>query len=118
MYGHVVVVLLLGLHTIYICTCVCVCVCLCVCVVFLGLHPRHMKVARLGIEPELQLPTYATATATWDPNCICNVYHSSRQHWILYPEQGQGLKLRPHGCYSDLFPLSQDGNPQIYIFFK
>ena len=29
---------------------------------FLGLHSRHMEVPRLGIESELQLLTYATAT--------------------------------------------------------
>ena len=30
---------------------------------FLGLHLRHMEVPRLGIEWELQLPAYTTATA-------------------------------------------------------
>ena len=24
--------------------------------------------------------------ATWDLSCICNLYHSSRQHWILNPQ--------------------------------
>ena len=36
-------------------------------VCFLGPYPWHMEVARLGVESELQLPAYATATATWDP---------------------------------------------------
>ena len=42
--------------------------------VFLGPHPWHMEVSRLGVELELQLPTYTTATATaaWDPSYICN----------------------------------------------
>ena len=35
---------------------------------FLGLHPRHMKVPRLGVQSELQLPVYTTATATPDPS--------------------------------------------------
>ena len=26
-----------------------------------------------------------TTTATPDPSCVCNPYHSSRQHWILNP---------------------------------
>ena len=30
---------------------------------FLWQHLRHMKVARLGVEAELQLPVYTTATA-------------------------------------------------------
>ena len=31
---------------------------------FLGLHPWHIEVLRLGVELQLQLPTYATATAS------------------------------------------------------
>ena len=38
-----------------------------VCVVFLGPHPEHMKVPRLGIESELQLLAYTTAIAMLDP---------------------------------------------------
>ena len=33
----------------------CVCVCVCVCVLFLGLHPRHKEVPRLGVELESEL---------------------------------------------------------------
>ena len=40
----------------------------------LGLHLQHMEVPRLGVESELQLLTYATATAMWDPSCICNLH--------------------------------------------
>ena len=52
---------------------------------FLGLRLRHMEVPRLGVELELQLPAYATATATQDPSCVCNPHHSSQQCWILNP---------------------------------
>ena len=38
--------------------------------VFLGPHLRHMEVPRLGVEAELQLPAYTTATATPDPSHI------------------------------------------------
>ena len=34
--------------------------------VFLGLHPRHMEVPRLGVKLEPQLLAYATAVATPD----------------------------------------------------
>ena len=34
---------------------------------FLGPHSQHMEVPRLGVELELQLPAYTTATATLDP---------------------------------------------------
>ena len=36
-------------------------------------------------ELELQLPAYATATATPDLGHVCNLHHSSQQHWILNP---------------------------------
>ena len=49
--------------------------------VFLGPHPWHMGGSRLGVELELQLPAYTTATATPDPS----LHHSSQQHWILDP---------------------------------
>jgi len=35
-------------------------------VVFLGPHPRHMEVPRVGVESELQPLAYITATAMWD----------------------------------------------------
>ena len=38
--------------------------------VFLGPHPQHTEVPRLGVESELQLPAYPTATATWDPSHV------------------------------------------------
>ena len=50
---------------------------------FLGLHPRHMEVPRLGVPSELQLPDYTTATATWDLSLVCDVHHSSQQRQIL-----------------------------------
>ena len=53
--------------------------------VFLGLHLQHMEVPRLGVELELQPPAYATATAIPDLNFICDLHHSSWQHWIPKP---------------------------------
>ena len=53
--------------------------------VFLGPHPRHMEVPRLGVESELQLLAYATATAAPDLSCVCDLHHSSWQRWILNP---------------------------------
>ena len=35
-----------------------------VCICFLGLYLGHMEVPRLGVDSELQLPTYTTATGT------------------------------------------------------
>ena len=44
-----------------------------------------MEAPRLGVESELQLLAYATATATRDLSRVCNLHHSSWQHQILYP---------------------------------
>ena len=39
---------------------------------------RLMEIPRLGVEQELQLPVYATATATQDLSHVCDLHHSSR----------------------------------------
>ena len=64
--------LLPHIHYIYVC-------------VFLGLHPRHVEVPRLAVELELQPPTTAIATATWDLSHVCDLHHSSQQRRILHP---------------------------------
>ena len=46
---------------------------------FLGPHLRHMEVPRLGVKSDLQLPAYATATATQDWSCVYNLHHRSGQ---------------------------------------
>ena len=52
---------------------------------FLGPNLWHMEVPRLGVQSELQLPAYTTATATQDPSRVCDLYHSSWQCRILNP---------------------------------
>ena len=54
-------------------------------VVFLGPHPRHMEIPKLGGELELQLPASTTVTAKSDLSHVCNLSHSSWQHRILNP---------------------------------
>ena len=51
----------------------------------LGPHPRPMKAPRPGVESELRLLTYTTATTTWDPSHVCDAHHTLRQHWIRDP---------------------------------
>ena len=55
------------------------------CVFFLQMHLQHMEVPGLGVESELQLPAYATATTTamTDLNHICNIHRRVRHCWIL-----------------------------------
>ena len=44
-------------------------------------HLQHMEVSQaLGVKSDLQLPAYATATATRELSCLCDLHHSSRQH--------------------------------------
>ena len=66
---------------------------------FLGLHPWHMEVPRLGIELELQLPAYTTAIAMQDPELRLRPTPQLRALPDPYlTERGQGSNLRPHGC--------------------
>ena len=44
-----------------------------------------MEVLRLGVQLELQLLAYATATATWDLSHIFDQCHSSQQRGLLNP---------------------------------
>ena len=44
-----------------------------------------MEVPRLGVQSELQLLVYTTATATWDPSHACDLHHSSQLCKILNP---------------------------------
>ena len=53
--------------------------------VFLRPLPSHVEVPGLGIQLELWLPAYTTATATQDPSCICELHHSSQPCEILNP---------------------------------
>ena len=52
---------------------------------FLGPNLWHMEVPRPGVELELQLPAYTTATATPDQNHVFDLHDSSRQCWIFNP---------------------------------
>ena len=44
---------------------------------------RLSEVPRPGVESELQLPAYTTATAMLDPSHICNLHHSSWQRLVI-----------------------------------
>ena len=57
------------------------------------LYLQHMEVPRLGVESELQLLAYATATAIQDPRHVCNLHHSSWQHQI--PDPLSKARIKP-----------------------
>ena len=50
---------------------------------FLGSHPRHVEVLKLGVETELRWPVYTTARTTRDLSHVCDLHHGSRQCRIL-----------------------------------
>ena len=59
-------------------------------VCFLGPHPWHMDVPRLGVKLELQLLAYTTATAPQDLSHIFNLHHNPWQRRILNPLHQDG----------------------------
>ena len=46
-------------------------------VYFLGPHMQHVEVPRLGVQSELQLMAYTTATAKQDLSHVCDTAHSN-----------------------------------------
>ena len=48
-------------------------------------QPLYMEVPRPGVESELHLPAYTTATTSRDPSHDCDLHHSSWQCWISDP---------------------------------
>ena len=73
--------------------------------------------ARDGMEWELQLLAYTTATAT-DPNCVCDLHHSSWQCQTLNPlseARDQTHILIDAGWVHNL--LSHNRNSYFRIFF-
>ena len=61
-----------------------------------------MELYRLGVELDLQLPVYTTATATWDSSCVCELPHSSQQRRILNPLS----KIQPATSWYRLIPAA------------
>ena len=53
--------------------------------VFCRPHLPPMDVPMLGVESELQLLAYTTATAMRNLSCICDLHHSSQQYHIINP---------------------------------
>ena len=78
-----------------------------------------MEVPRLGIKSELQLLAYTTATTMPDPSHICDLHHSSQQHWILNPLSR--ARDRTHILLDTCWVcnlLSHNGNSQPMPSFK
>ena len=75
-----------------------------------------MEVLRLGVESELQLPAYVTATAP-DPHRICDLRHSSWQHQILNPLSEARDRTRNLKVPSQIhFRCAMTGMPQSSFY--
>ena len=84
---------------------------------FLGLHSWPREVPRLGVNLELQLLAYLTATAMPDPSCFCDLHHSSWQCRILNPlsevrDQTHNLMVPSR----IRFHCTRRGTPELIIF--
>ena len=76
---------------------------------FKRLHLLSLEVPRLGVELELQLLIYTTATQ--DLSCICDLYHGSRQCQILNPLSGAKDQTHILMDTSEIcYHLSQNGD--------
>ena len=75
---------------------------------WLGPHPRHMEIPKVGVDLELQLPAYPTATAMLDPSCVCDPHKC----WI--PDPLREARDRTHNLMGTSWvrnPLSTMGTP-------
>ena len=96
--------------------------------VCLGLHPQHVEVLRLGVELELQLLAYTTATAMQDPSSWILVrFVTAESQWelpvwlfvssILYykPVRARKALLSSVSCSGGLLNLRRvSWEPTIY----
>ena len=81
---------------------------------FLELNLWHTEVPRLGVKMELQLLAWATATATPDPSCICDLHDSLGQCQILNPLSEPRDQTRTLTDASQvLIPPGCDRNSQV-----
>ena len=88
---------------------------------FLGPHPRHMEVPRLGVESELQLPACATATATamQDPSRVYELHHNSQQCQITDPlsEARDGTHILMDTSWIHFHCVTTMGTPWIFCSY-
>ena len=79
---------------------------------------RHMEFPRRGVESELQLLAYTTATAMADLSCICDLHHRSWQCWILNPlSEARDQTHNPMDTSWVHNPLNHNGNSSFLIFY-
>ena len=83
---------------------------------FLGPHLWHMKGPWQGVESELQLLAYTTATATWDPSHVCDLHHSSWQYQIL--NQWERPEIKPASSWIVVRLITAQPPWELLFIFK
>ena len=86
---------------------------------FLGPHPPHLEISKLGVQLEMYPPAYTTATTPPDPSGIFNLYHSSCKCWVLNPLRGvlDGTRVLMYTSQV-CFHWAMMGTPPIFpVFF-
>ena len=80
---------------------------------------QHIQISRLGVDSELPLPAYATATAMRDRNQIYKLHHSSGQQGILNPLiEARGRTHIFMENSRDHNPLSNNGNSNVILLLQ
>ena len=93
----------------------------CLLLFFVGLGggtPAAYGSSQVRVESELQplASTIATATATQDRSCVCNLHHSSWQHKILNPlSEARDRTLILLDNIQVRNPLRHNWNPYLYL---
>ena len=78
---------------------------------------QHMEVSRLGVESELLLPAYTTATATPDLSRIGDLHYCSWQHRIFNPlSKARDQTFIFMDASQISFLLSHIGSPCVSLF--
>ena len=79
---------------------------------------RHMEVSRLGVQSELQLLAYVTATTMPDPSHICDLCCTLYQCQILNLVSEARTKTTSSWTLCRVLkPLSHNGNSCLFVFF-
>ena len=81
---------------------------------FLGHYPQHMEVPRVGVECELQLPAYATATTmpdpSWSVTCTASLGNvGSLTNW-------EGPRIKPASSWIVVGFITTDPQWILHIF--
>ena len=75
-----------------------------------------MEVPRLGVELELQLLVYTTATAMQDPHRVCDLHHSSQQRRIPNPLSRPGIEPASSWILVRFISAEPQREPPIWRF--